>query len=663
MTATLRLALVTILVLCHFPPAASAVQLDVFRATFPLEILLKDTNTDHVLDRPVGIVAGFDTTMYVASASGQLMHVDIKAGTAAMINPGGDDQPFGGLCLDSRGPGTLYATGRKSGAVFAFNRRGELLRRYQLTTTQSKGGTSDLVACIQTRYQLLVTDSNNDRFYYLPLLDDGPLRGYPPPLVDATFQGERVQFDGDQWQQKPGLINAYGVEWTQKFNETGYVVNSATGNIYTMTLNKNIVIPLMRKVSVSGRVTSFEGALGILFDSTNENVMYITMPHLNAIAVLEFSRKLPLKAKFIRYLKNALTDGPIAVGEYGDWIYPISGNFRSDSANNVFSIVQMPRHEQIIEGEHSDDEFTSTMDDVDVQPMPVLIDPAVVQDNVRAEPSPVGTSAPQPIVPPEAELPLHSSAPDDSSSSADSAGSASDSGSSTADHTSQISPTVTPSVPDGDSTGPREPSRTPSTFGAAADESGQLGADDGGRACFAASASVTLEDGSTRRMDSLEVGDSVLVSSNERGGAVYSRIFMFSHQDRYAISSFVSIVTSHGQTLLVSPGHFVYIDGRLSPAREVRRGDVLTFDEQRERLIWARSVSTVQARGLYNPQTVHGDIVVNGVQVSTYTTAVKPVAATALMAPIRAAFTCHTHWPHRISLLLARGLPTFRYGW
>ncbi|PXF43792.1 Desert hedgehog protein B [Gracilariopsis chorda] len=660
MSAISRIILLSALLLHLNTRAVAALQRNAFRATFPIEILLKDTHTDQPLDRPVGIVAGLDTTMYVASASGQLMLVDIKAGTASILNPGGDDQPFGGLCLDSRGPGTVYATGRQSGAVFAFNRRGELLRRFQLTTTKSKGGTSDLVGCIQTRYQLLITDSNNARFYYLPLKDDGPRRGHPPALVRAPFQGKRVQYQGDQWQQNAGVINAYGVEWAHKFNETGYVLNSATGKIYTMTVKKDSVIPNMREVSVSGRVDTFKGALGILFDSTNENVMYITMPHLNAIAVLEFSRKHPRIAKFIRYLNSALTDGPIAVGEYGNWIYPISGNFRSATANGVYSIVQMPKHEQVFEGEHSDDEFTSTMDDVDEEPLAVLIDPADVQNEVRAEPSPIGTSAPEPIVPPNSELPLDTSAPGDSSSDDD--GDDSDSDSGTGDVTSQISPTVTPSVPSTDSTGPREPSKTPSTFGAAADQDAPQGSD-GGRECFPAAATVTLEDGSAKRMDALHVGDSVLVSTNEQGGPVYSHIFMFSHQDRSTISSFVSIETSHGQTLQVSPGHFVYIDGRLSPAREVRVGDVLTSHVGREQVIRARSVSTLRARGLYNPQTIHGDLVVNGVQVSTYTTAVKPVAATALMAPIRAAYACRTRWPHRISLLLARGVPTFRFVW
>ncbi|KAI0565006.1 hypothetical protein FGB62_22g132 [Gracilaria domingensis] len=622
--------------------------------------MLKDTETDQLLNRPVGIVAGFDTTMYVASVSGQIMLVDVRSGAVTMLNPGGDDQPFGGLCLDSRGPGTLYATGRHTGAVFAFNRRGELLRKYQLTTIREKGGTSFLTGCIQTRYQLLVVDSNNARFHYLPLADEGPLRGHPPPLTDSTFQGKRLSYEGDAYTQVPGKVNAYGVEWTQKFNETGYVLNSATGEIFTMILKRSTVIPEMRKVNVMGRVKTFVGALGILFDSTNENIMYISMPHLNAIAVLEFSRMYPRQAKFIRYLKSALINGPVGIGEFGNWLFPISGDFGRGAPDGAFSIVQIPRHEQIIEGGDSDDEFTTFLDDVRETPLPVIIDTSDVQDEIRAEPSPVGTSAPVAIVP---ETPNTTEDQTSSGQGTQSAG--------PAEESPRESPGASPVAiedPDSDSSSSsssssesesKEPTREPSTFGAAAEESESSSS--GERACFPAEATATLADGSTERMDKLRIGDRVKVTTNELGAPVFSEIFMFSHQDPDAVSSFVSIEGSHGQTLQVSPDHFMYINNKLLPARQVRSGDVL--QAQANRRILALNISRVRSRGLYNPQTLHGDIVVNGIQVSTYTAAVQPVAATALMAPIRAVYACQTSWPHRISAILSRGFSPLQSVW
>lgn len=50
----------------------------------------------------------------------------------------------------------------------------------------------------------------------------------------------------------------------------------------------------------------------------------------------------------------------------------------------------------------------------------------------------------------------------------------------------------------------------------------------------------------------------------------------------------------------------------------------------------AVSVRKVEKEGLYNPQTVHGDIVVDGIVASVYTEAVQPRVAHAMLAPMRA---------------------------
>lgn len=49
-------------------------------------------------------------------------------------------------------------------------------------------------------------------------------------------------------------------------------------------------------------------------------------------------------------------------------------------------------------------------------------------------------------------------------------------------------------------------------------------------------------------------------------------------------------------------------------------------------------VQRVAGKGLYNPQTVLGDIVVDGFLATTYTSAAKAEVAHALLAPVRAAY-------------------------
>jgi Spondin_N/Hint module len=139
-----------------------------------------------------------------------------------------------------------------------------------------------------------------------------------------------------------------------------------------------------------------------------------------------------------------------------------------------------------------------------------------------------------------------------------------------------------------------------------------------------------------------------------------SSIFMFSHADADAVSIFVQIRTT-STTVTLSPGHYIYAyvrggatsaragdniagtvlsNGTGSSAAElVRAGMVVPGDalvSPSGLRLAVTSVSRVRARGLYNPHSLSGDLVVSGVRVSCYTTAVPPRFAHALLAPVRA---------------------------
>lgn len=110
---------------------------------------------------------------------------------------------------------------------------------------------------------------------------------------------------------------------------------------------------------------------------------------------------------------------------------------------------------------------------------------------------------------------------------------------------------------------------------------------------------------------------------------------------------FVRLKTAAGAVLTASPAHYVYVVGagpagsatvdgrgwRLVRAAEVRRGDVLPLAAGAVSAVVGRSL--VELPGLYNPHTLDGDIVVDGVVVSTWTAAVPPAVASAALAPLR----------------------------
>lgn len=150
--------------------------------------------------------------------------------------------------------------------------------------------------------------------------------------------------------------------------------------------------------------------------------------------------------------------------------------------------------------------------------------------------------------------------------------------------------------------------------------------------CFPAHATVKLEDGRVKEMRHLRIGDRVQVA---RG--VYSDVFMFTHKVAELEHEFVIIRagSEHGATVAVAltTGHLIYVNGKLERAGDARVGDEVELEDGRRSHVVV--VECARFKGLYNPQTQHGDLIVDGVRVSTYTTAVKLGSAHSLLAPVR----------------------------
>lgn len=171
------------------------------------------------------------------------------------------------------------------------------------------------------------------------------------------------------------------------------------------------------------------------------------------------------------------------------------------------------------------------------------------------------------------------------------------------------------------------------------DEDGDAKADstsgDDEETCFPASATVQLQSGAAVAMEDLRVGDRVRVS-----GGGFSDVYFFSHKDANAAASFVRIATE-AASLSLTPGHLLRVNGKLAPADTVRVGDELDVapaGRPRAGRAVVVKVDAHQGRGLYNPHTVHGDVVVDGVVTSCLTTALPEAVATALLAPFKAVY-------------------------
>eukprot|EP00177_Eucheuma_denticulatum_P005620 GFKZ01010228.1.p1 GENE.GFKZ01010228.1~~GFKZ01010228.1.p1 ORF type:complete len:469 (-),score=44.65 GFKZ01010228.1:79-1485(-) len=157
------------------------------------------------------------------------------------------------------------------------------------------------------------------------------------------------------------------------------------------------------------------------------------------------------------------------------------------------------------------------------------------------------------------------------------------------------------------------------------------------RKCFPANEKVRRGDGELVRMDELRVGDVVMDGT---GGA--SEVYFFSHRDSKVYSEFVSVFISGSRSVTLSEGHYIYTPRGAVAAGKLKVGEEVMVEGNGtgvvERIEWTLG------RGLFNPHTINGGIVVGGVVASVYTDAVDARVAHGLLAPIRAVFWSVGGW-------------------
>ena len=115
-------------------------------------------------------------------------------------------------------------------------------------------------------------------------------------------------------------------------------------------------------------------------------------------------------------------------------------------------------------------------------------------------------------------------------------------------------------------------------------------------------------------MASLQLGDAVLDSTG-----AYSPVYFFSHAAADVDAYFVELVLENDYKLSLSPDHYINANGRLVYAKDVRVQDVLGYVESGSiKTGEVVSVATSLQRGLYNPYTLSGSVVVDGVVASCH---------------------------------------------
>lgn len=180
--------------------------------------------------------------------------------------------------------------------------------------------------------------------------------------------------------------------------------------------------------------------------------------------------------------------------------------------------------------------------------------------------------------------------------------------------------------------------------------------------CFPGNAVLLLRTGKSITMDQAHIGDVVLSGRNQRTGQlVYSPIVMFSHRSPSQLSTqLVRLRTETNLTITATAGHMIYVNGVLRRVGSVTADGTDTVHDvasgKMARVIHVGRVSSdaipqqfkhdscgtirqatlgISPLGLYNPHTYSGDIVVDGIQASCYTSALSARFAHNLLWPVR----------------------------
>lgn len=135
--------------------------------------------------------------------------------------------------------------------------------------------------------------------------------------------------------------------------------------------------------------------------------------------------------------------------------------------------------------------------------------------------------------------------------------------------------------------------------------------------CFPSDAQVHVEGGGTKQMQHIRVGDRVLTSNG-----LYSDVYVLSHQDPHVSLGYINIRLDSNNTIEASPGHFIPASPDCKASTQHLRASVIQEGMcllvPQEGLVRVAEVSRVIKRGMFNPFTLAGDIVVNGVVASSH---------------------------------------------
>lgn len=152
--------------------------------------------------------------------------------------------------------------------------------------------------------------------------------------------------------------------------------------------------------------------------------------------------------------------------------------------------------------------------------------------------------------------------------------------------------------------------------------------------CFPASSTVMTDRG-MKKMNELQIGDNVQIE-----GGDFEPVYAFgAHKTSHPESVMITVDTKRGKRLSLSPSHWMFVEENGSKtaikAMDVREGHVVYVEGTKKDLVTKTSAGVM--KGLFNPMTASGTILVDDVLVSVYAGKSHPDHLHLLTTPARMA--------------------------
>jgi MYXO-CTERM domain-containing protein len=139
---------------------------------------------------------------------------------------------------------------------------------------------------------------------------------------------------------------------------------------------------------------------------------------------------------------------------------------------------------------------------------------------------------------------------------------------------------------------------------------------------------VWLQDGSQKAIRDVRLGDRIMVARAD-GSLGYEEVYLNTHRDAVSSTPYVELALASGRSLTLSPRHFIpvaagptstWAEHIAKGANEIAVGDIVWSRADAGRMVpdEVAAVRTTVAVGAYNPLTMNGTIVVDGVVASAH---------------------------------------------